>query len=72
MGVKYEEWIRQAASIDYNYIKSMFEAPGWVGAKGHGVATTPLLRELRIAPIESTATMVRTRAFLAAPTLNTC
>jgi hypothetical protein len=43
-----------------------------VGAKAHGVATTPLLREREIAPINATATLARDGAFLKAPTLNTC
>ena len=43
-----------------------------VGAKAPGVATAPLLRELGIAPIEAMAAAARTRAFLKAPTLNTC
>jgi hypothetical protein len=43
-----------------------------VGAKAHGVATTPLLRGLGIAPTEAMAVAARTRAFLKAPTLNTC
>jgi hypothetical protein len=43
-----------------------------VDIKAHGMATTPLLRELEIAPIEATATTARTRAFLKAPTLNAC
>jgi hypothetical protein len=38
-----------------------------VGAKAHGVATTPLLRELGIAHIEVMAETARNRAFL-----NTC
>jgi hypothetical protein len=44
----------------------------WVGAKALGVATSPLLRWLGIAPIYATATTARTRAFFKAPTLNTC
>jgi hypothetical protein len=44
-----------------------------VGAKAPGVATAPLLRdELGIAPIEAMAATAMTRAFLKAPTLNTC
>jgi hypothetical protein len=42
-----------------------------VGAKAHGVATAPLLRELGIAPIEAAAPLARTRAFLKAPTPST-
>jgi ADP-ribose pyrophosphatase YjhB (NUDIX family) len=59
-------------SLLTNCIKSMFEAPRGVSAKAHGVARTSLLRELGIAPIEAMATTARTRAFLKAPTLNTC
>jgi hypothetical protein len=43
-----------------------------VGSKVHGVANTPLLRELGIAPMEATAATARSRAFLQASTLNTC
>jgi hypothetical protein len=43
-----------------------------VGAKARGVAIAPLLRELGIAPIKAMALAARTRAFLKAPTLNTC
>jgi hypothetical protein len=43
-----------------------------VGAKAHGVATTPLLRELGISPVEAMAATAITRAFLKAPTLNPC
>jgi hypothetical protein len=43
-----------------------------VGAKAPKVATAPLPRELGIEPIEETAVAARTRAFLKAPTLNTC
>jgi hypothetical protein len=43
-----------------------------VGAKGPGVATSPQLWELGIAPIEATAAAARTRAFLKPPTLNPC
>jgi hypothetical protein len=43
-----------------------------IGAKPPGVATTPLLRELGIAPIEATVTTARTMAFVKAPTLHTC
>ena len=43
-----------------------------MGAKAPGVATAPLLRELGIAPIEAMGAAARTRAFLKAPTLNTC
>jgi hypothetical protein len=42
-----------------------------VGAKAPRVATTPLLRELGITPIEATATSAWTRAFIKATTLNT-
>jgi hypothetical protein len=43
-----------------------------MGAKAPRVATTPLLRDLGIAPIQVTAAAARTRVFLKAPTLNTC
>jgi hypothetical protein len=43
-----------------------------VGANAHGVATTPLLRELGIAPIKATAAADGTRASLKAPTLSAC
>jgi hypothetical protein len=44
----------------------------WVGAKAPGVATSPLLRELGITPIEAMTAAARNRAFLKAPTLNAC